>query len=38
MSDALGEGSLAAKQRLSQAIERGDVTPPGIADSDKPTG
>jgi aquaporin Z len=37
-SGVLDDGSLAAKQRLSQAIERGDVTPPGIADSDKPTG
>jgi aquaporin Z len=36
-SGVLDEGSLAAKQHLSQAIERGDVAPPGIADSDKPT-
>jgi aquaporin Z len=36
-SGVLDEGSFTAKQRLSQAIERGDVIPPGIADSDKPT-
>jgi aquaporin Z len=34
-SGVLDEGSLAAKQRLSQDIDRGDVVPPGIADSDK---
>jgi aquaporin Z len=31
-SGVLDEGALAAKQRLSQAIDRGDVVPPGIAD------
>jgi hypothetical protein len=30
----LDEGSLAAKQRLSQDIDRGKVVPPGIADTD----
>ena len=34
-SGVLDEGSLAAKQRLSQDIERGDAVPPGIADADK---
>src|SRR5256886_10531608 len=34
-SGVLDEGSLAAKQRLSQDIERGDVVPRGIADADK---
>jgi aquaporin Z len=33
-SGVLDEGSLAAKQRLSGAIDRGEVTPPGIADTD----
>ncbi len=33
-SGALDEGSLAARQRLSQAIDRGDVTPSDIADTD----
>jgi aquaporin Z len=37
-SGVLDEGSFAAKQRLSQAIERGDVIPPGIADSHKSPG
>jgi aquaporin Z len=36
-SGVLDEGSLAAKQRLSRGIDRGDVAPPGIADSDKQT-
>lgn len=30
----LDEGSLAAKQRLSQDIDRGEVVPPGIADTE----
>jgi aquaporin Z len=34
-SGVLDEGSLAAKQRLAQDIDRGDVVPPGIVDSDK---
>ncbi|HWX88060.1 MAG TPA: aquaporin [Solirubrobacteraceae bacterium] len=33
-SGALDEGSLAARQRLSQAIDRGDVTPSDITDTD----
>jgi aquaporin Z len=33
-SGVLDEGSLAAKQRLSEAIDRGEVLPPGIADND----
>jgi aquaporin Z len=33
-SGVLDEGSLAAKQRLSQDIDRGRVVPPGIADQD----
>jgi aquaporin Z len=33
-SGVLDEGSLAAKQRLSEAIDRGEVPPPGIADTD----
>jgi aquaporin Z len=33
-SGVLDEGSLAAKQRLSQAIDRGEIVPPGIADTD----
>ena len=33
-SGVLGEGRLAAKQKLSRGIESGEVTPPGIADSD----
>ena len=33
-SGVLDEGSLAAKQRLSQDIDRGEVVPPGIADTD----
>jgi hypothetical protein len=33
-SGVLDEGSLAAKQRLSQDIDRGTVVPPGIADTD----
>src|SRR5271166_3195479 len=33
-SGVLAEGSLAAKQRLSQDIDRGRVVPPGIADRD----
>jgi aquaporin Z len=33
-SGVLDEGSLAAKQRLSEAIARGEVLPPGIADTD----
>jgi aquaporin Z len=36
-SGVLDAASLAAKQRHSQAIERGDATSPGVADSDKPT-
>jgi aquaporin Z len=32
-SGVLDEGSLAAKQRLSGAIDRGEVVPPGIADT-----
>ena len=32
-SGVLDEGSLAARQRLSKAIERGEVIPPGIADT-----
>jgi aquaporin Z len=34
-SGVLGEGRLAAKQKLSRAIDRGEVTPPGIADDDE---
>ncbi len=33
-SGVLDEGSLAAKQRLSGAIDRGEVVPPGITDTD----
>ena len=33
-SGVLDEGSLAAKQRFSQDIDRGSVAPPGIADTD----
>jgi aquaporin Z len=33
-SGVLDEGSLAEKQRLSGAIDRGEVVPPGIADTD----
>jgi aquaporin Z len=33
-SGVLDEGSLAAKERLSQAIDSGEIVPPGIADSD----
>ena len=33
-SGVLDPGAHAAKQRLSQAIDRGDVVPPGIADTD----
>ncbi len=33
-SGVLDEGSLAAKQRLSQAIDSGEIVPPGIADID----
>ncbi len=33
-SGALDEGSLAARQRLSQAIDRGEVTPSDITDTD----
>ncbi|HEY2438294.1 MAG TPA: aquaporin [Solirubrobacteraceae bacterium] len=33
-SGVLDEGSLAAKQRLSGAIEQGEVAPPGIGDTD----
>ena len=33
-SGVLDEGSLAAKQRLSQEIDRGKVVPPGITESD----
>jgi aquaporin Z len=33
-SGVLDEGSLAAKQRLSQDIEQGNVVPPGIAGTD----
>jgi hypothetical protein len=34
-SGVLGEGSLAAKQRLGRTTDRGEVVPPGIADTDK---
>jgi aquaporin Z len=34
-SGVLDEGSLAAKERLSQAIDRGEIVPPGIADTDR---
>jgi aquaporin Z len=37
-SGVLDEGSLAAKQRLSGAIDRGEIAPPGIADTDTPQG
>jgi aquaporin Z len=37
-SGVLDEGSLAAKQRLSRAIDRGEIEPPGIADTDTPEG
>ncbi len=37
-SGVLDEGSLAAKQRLSGAIDRGEIVPPGIADTDTPQG
>jgi aquaporin Z len=33
-SGVLDEGSLAAKQRLSEAIDRGDTVPPGIGDTE----
>ena len=33
-SGTLGAGGLAAKQRLSEAIDRGEIVPPGIGDSD----
>jgi aquaporin Z len=33
-SGLLDEGSLAAKERLSEAIDRGESVPPGIADTD----
>jgi aquaporin Z len=33
-SGVLDEGSLAAKERLSQAIDSGEIVPPGIADTD----
>jgi aquaporin Z len=33
-SGVLDEGSLTAKQRLSQAIDSGEIVPPGIADTD----
>jgi aquaporin Z len=33
-SGVLDEGSLAAKERLSQAIDSGEILPPGIADTD----
>ena len=36
-SGVLDEGSLAAKQRFSGAIDRGEVAPPGIADADADT-
>ncbi len=36
-SGVLDEGSLVAKQRLSRAIERGEVIPPGIAGADTGT-
>jgi aquaporin Z len=35
-SGVLDEGRLAAKQRLSQAIDRGDAVPPGIPGADPP--
>jgi aquaporin Z len=35
-SGVLEEGRLTAKQRLADAINRGDAVPPGIADSDPP--
>lgn len=35
-SGVLGEGRLAAKQKLSRGIDRGEVTPPGISRSDEP--
>ena len=35
-SGVLGEGRLAAKQKLSRDIESGEVTPPGIAADDEP--
>ena len=34
-SGVLGEGRLAAKQKLSRDIDRGEVAPPGVADSDE---
>jgi aquaporin Z len=34
-SGVLDEGSLAAREHLSGAIDRGEVVPPGIADTDK---
>ena len=33
-SGVLDEGSLAAKERLSRAIDSGEIVPPGIADTD----
>ncbi len=36
-SGVLDEGSLAAKERLSQAIDSGEIVPPGIADTDTPS-
>jgi aquaporin Z len=35
-SGVLDEGSRAAKQRLSEEIDRGESVPPGIADTDSP--
>ncbi len=35
-SGVLDEGSLAAKERLSHAIDSGEIVPPGIADTDTP--
>lgn len=36
-SGVLDEGRLAAKQHLSEEIDRGEIVPPGIADADEPS-
>jgi aquaporin Z len=36
-SGVLDKGSLAARQRLAEEIDRGEIVPPGIADSDAPS-
>jgi len=36
-SGALDDGTLAERHRLSRAIKRGEVTPPGIPPADSPS-